>query len=286
MTRNSARWIASLLSQYVVWVLSAGAGEPIVSETATGWRIRNAHFAAEIGKDAGGLLTSLADSEGNRLLGPFGIYTDVGLYGERRYYGTRHETAPRVTVRREGEAIVVVSEGRLIRSADEKPDYPLIRYKAVARFDASAAMAVSVVITPEFDAKPPSAFVAHTVSVPDAPEIFAHTAEGLLCQDAATRSTRTWQSALDPLDPLRPFFGVCTRRRRCVVFTHIRSASGLGNVFYHESGHKSLTAFFAWRCGKASGGVVKGKPLDVSYTIRVLKNPAELGGMECVMGNP
>ena len=279
MTRASARVASLLLVPYVLSVLSACAGQLVLSEAENGWRIRNAHYTAEIAKAAGGLMARLADAEGHVLLDRFEVYTDVGLYGARRYYGSRHETQARVSVARQGEAVVAASEGRLLRSADEKPDYPLIRYRAELRFDASPAIRVAVAITPEFDAKPPSAFVAHILGLPDAPEVFALTAEGLLCQDAATRSTRTWQSAHDPLDERRPLFGVCTGRRTCLVFTDIRSASGLTNVFVHESGHKSLAAFFAWRSGPAQAGVSKGKTLDVAYTLRLLKSPDELGAL-------
>ena len=131
-------------------------------------------------------------------------------------------------------------------------------------------------LTPELTAKPPRAFLAHTVGVADAPELFANTADGFLCQDAATRSARTWQSRHDPLDRKRPAFGVCTKHKTCLVFTDIRSSSGLANVFVHESGEQSLAAFFAWRDGRSPSPIVKGQKLDLAYTIRILNGPDDL----------
>ena len=281
MTRISTALASLLFVPFVLFVLSvpsACAGELTLSEAGAGWRIGNAHYTAEIAKASGGLLSRLADADGRVLLDRFEIYTDAGVYGERLYYGTRHEDAARVRVERQGKRVVAVSEGRLLRDA-EKPDYPLIRYRAELTFDDTAAVRVAITLTPELAAAPPSAFIAHIVGVADAPELFALTADGLLCQDAATRSTRTWQSKGDPLDRRRPLFGVCTSRRACLVFTDIRSGAGLANVFVHESGNKSLTAFFAWRDGPTLHGIAKGQALDLAYTIRLLDSPDGLGAL-------
>jgi hypothetical protein len=258
---------------------AAAGGGPTLQTGSDGWRVGNAHYRVELSKAGGGLVARLADASGHVLLDRFELYTDVGLYGERRYYGSRHETQARVTTTRRGEALVVVSEGRLLREADGKPDYPLVRYRVELTFDASASIRVAAALTPEFAAEPSSAFVAQIVGLADAPELFALTDDGLLCQDASAHSTRTWQSRADPLDARRPLFGACTSRGTCVAFTDIRSRAGLANVFVHESGRKSLVAFFAWRDGPGAAPVAKGKSLDLAYTIRLLKSPDELSAL-------
>jgi len=276
MRRRATRWVLVLLAPLCSAV---AAGEPTLQAVSDGWRVRNAHYQVELSRAGGGLVARLADAAGHVLLDRSELYTDVGLYGARRYHGTRHETQARVTTARLGEALVVTSEGRLLREAEGKPDYPLVRYRVELTFDASASIRVAAALTPEFAAEPPSAFVAQIVGLADAPEMFALTADGLLCQDASARNTRTWQSRVDPLDARRPVFGVCTSRGTCVAFTDIRSRAGLANVFVHESGRKSLAAFFAWRDGRGAAPVAKGHALDLAYTIRLLKSPAELRGL-------
>lgn len=269
----------ALFALVVLAAMSARAEGPTLEALPGAWRVSNAHYAAVISRSGGGLLAELTDARGRRLLDRFEIYTDVGLYDGRVSYSSRNEPSAALSWTKPGREITLVTRGRLLRQAEGEPDYPLVRYEVKLTFDATAAIRVAITLEPEFTVKPQRAFLALIIGLPDAPEFFANTADGLLCQDAATRSARTWQSANDLLHPRRPFFGVCTQRKTCIAFTDIRSESGLANVFVHESGKRTLAAFFAWRDGPSPSAIAKGQKLDLAYTLRLLREPDKLRGL-------
>lgn len=257
----------------------AHAADAVVEPLAKGWQIRTPHYSATVMGSGGGLLSSLSDAQGRPLLGRFDIYTDHGIFDGRRYVGSRLDPQPKVSHAERDGKHVFVTEGRLVAEGEGEPPKHTLRYRAELTFDAGPAIGVRITLTPDFAAKPPVAFLAHAVGLPDAAEFFALTADGLLCHDGATHSARTWQSRSDPLDRRKPLFGACTQGGGCLVFSDIRSTAGLDNVFVHESGRRSLTAFFAWCDGPTRRALAKGQPVDLAYTLRILRSTDQLRAM-------
>jgi hypothetical protein len=258
-----------LLSPPLILAGSAVAEGPALEKIDAGLRIRSRCYRAEIAAAGGGLIARVDDRDGRPLVGRLDIYTDVGIYDGHRFHGASNEIAARLCHVRRGKEVAVTAEGTLRDVRHEAPATSLLHYRAEMVFDDSAAIRVSIVLAPDFNVESPQVFLAHAVALPDAAEIFARTSDGLLCQDAATRSARTWQSARDPLDPERPAFGVCTSRRSCVALTNIRSQAGLANVFVHENSNRSLSAYFAWSDGMGQAKIARRRPLDLAYTILV-----------------
>ena len=276
--RSTAPIFVALLLALLAGPRERGA-DVVVEPLAKGWQIRNAHYSAIVRGSGGGLLSSLSDPQGRPVLNRFDLYTDHGIFDGRRYVGSSFDPTPTVTHSERDGKHVFVTEGRFLAEGEGKPAQPTLRYRAELTFGASPAIGVRLTLTPELSAKPSVAFLAHAVGLPDAAELFALTADGLLCQDAATRSDRTWQSRGDPLDRRKPIFGACTKGGGCLVFSDIRSTAGLDNVFAHESGRRSLTAFLAWCDGPTRRTLAKGQLVDLAYTLTVLTSTDQLRAM-------
>lgn len=265
---RALHWLCLFASLAPAW-----GGEPRVDERPDGWQVVNAHYTAVVSRKTGGLLASLTDSAGQRLIARFDVYTDAGFYAEREYYGTGKEPTPRVDIARKEGKLVVTSEGRLACSGEGQSEYPSIRYRVQLTFDASTAIGVSMRLVSDVEGAPRRAFLAHAVGLADAAETFVATADGLLCRDAARRAGRTWGSVHAPLAATRPVLGACTKTRTCLAFTHLRSLAGLANVFFHESGMGQATVFFAWHDGPMRAALHKGAAYDLAYTLHVVGVP-------------
>ena len=89
-------------------------------------------------------------------------------------------------------------------------------------------------------------------------EFFVNTADGLISELAATRSTRTYQSEGEPLSMENPYLGVVLQSGQVVVFRFVGGLDSLLNIFLHDSGTGPTNLFLAQLSGSTSRQTRKG----------------------------
>lgn len=255
-----------------VLLTSAAAGArcaPLVEELGNGVRVMTPHLVAEMTAANGGLVARVTDRAGTEVCLGQGIYTDWGIYAQRQYVGTAHSGAAPV-VKEAGERVVVTATGELRTENGGDPGAPgRMDYSVRYTFSDGPEVSVEWMVTPSFDLAPDAAFFSFIMHTNDCRGVIARTEAGVLLQDMATTSGRSYQSALEPLDATRPLLGLLRSDGAVLLFTGMVGRPDLGNVFVHESGQGAAGVFLAWETGGPAGRLVKDEPWRGGFTMRL-----------------
>lgn len=264
VSRDRHRSVVALLALCATAAFAA----PRVEESADALVIANAHFTITIDKAEGGGASDIATAAGQPITGAHSIYTDYGIYPERVYVGSSDAPAE-VTIRTDGDRVIARAEGALCHRDGAPPDDPgLIAYWIEYAIGDDPTIRISWGATPEFSVPEPGAFFSYIFGVRGCIGVFANTDEGILLQDIADHSTRTYQSAEEPLNPDQPWLGFMRRDGSVIAFTDLQSTVGFGNVFFHEDGKGGAAVFFAWLCG-IGPDIEAGEEWRASFTLRL-----------------
>lgn len=216
------------------------------------WTLRNAHLVARFDRSHGGVLYGLTDAAGRPYLTSGGIYTDYGLYEERRYLGTDPVDDAELSAEEADGQVRVVARGVCRpRPGDPAPAHDL-RYELTVAAAEEPAIELSCAVSYGATVEQASGFLATIFSLPDTIEWAADTVDGRV-NERFGGDGRCFQSALLPLDPARPRLQVVYRDGRVLTVEEVRAVVGpLDNVFLHRAG-TGVALFFAWLSG--GGGV-------------------------------
>lgn len=248
---------------------SVACAAPRVQETEERIVVANDHLTLVVGKSAGGTLAELRTADGRLLTANHGLYTDRGIYGEDAYVGTGQ--APATTrSRAENGRVILRAEGVLCDREGKPPTDPgAIAYWVEYALADEAAVHVSWGARPDFSLDLNRGFLAYIMSVTGCAGVFANTDEGVLLQDIAGHSTRTFQSASEPLSRGAPWFGVLRADGPAVAFTDLAAQPPFANAFLHEDGRGGAVVFFAWLDGGARRSLAPDDEWRGAFTLRV-----------------
>ena len=257
------RYVPALLASVVLWAVCTDRAAALdVADSATAIEVRTAHYVASISKQEGGVLKSLRSvPDGCELVRDFRIYTDVGLYPERGYVGTRNETEPRIELSRTTDSVTVTSSGVLKgeRAAGHQP----IRYRLVYRFDASPRIAIESEVTPFATEGAVRAFMATCFAVPGMTEWAVNTIDGVIREDRQDGPQRSYEASRTWIDPHRPEVGFMAEGASLLATGIGAEGSGeLQNIIIHGS-----SFFLAWLAGPAIQ--VRNEPYRVTFELVV-----------------
>lgn len=241
--------------------------------------ISNPYFTATFAKARGGALSQLRTAAGQLITGDHGLYTDRGIYGEDVYIGASH-VAGKMQVRTQAGRVIVRSEGTLSDREGKAPpvgtrprrvqtEPGTIAYWLQYTIGDGPTIRIEWGATPSFSMPQARAFFSYIFSVPDCIGLFANTDEGVLLQDMADHSTRTFQSSAEPLSFTDPWLGLMRRDATTVAFTDLHSTVPFANVFYHENGRGGAGVFFAWMDGGHVRDLEAGKEWRAGFTLRL-----------------
>jgi hypothetical protein len=245
-------------------------GTPVVREEATGPVVETTHFRAAFDVSKGGLLDKLTDSTGRTLVSGCRTYTDQGFDVARRPVSSGFEKSPKVQVERSAASVSIACEGVLRREDGQQAQAGPIRYSAQYEFGDTPMLKVTLAVALGFEQPEASGFLAHMMTLGDHVEWFAHTADGRICERAATTSQRTWQSALEPLSPEAPWLGVLLRTAQVLRVSRLRANPPLQNVFFHDSGKGPTTLFLAWLDAKGTVAMRPNERCEASFVLELL----------------
>lgn len=254
---------------------SVALAAPEYEETDDAVIVRNQHFEATFSRANGGLLSRLVRPDGGEILAGSRLYTDTGYFQAKRHpaVSSSNCTEPRLTVKHDGPIIEIEAAGRLVGSEAGPWDRGLAAmYSATYRVDDSPRLWCECVCWAEFDdPEERSAFLA-LVFHPSQPmtEVFALTADGLICRGVTDRSQRIFQSSQELLDPVHPFFG-CLNSETGDFLAFAAPGpedwSGLDHAIIHDSGNGHLAPFLCFRDGYHPQAIQAGKRHTLEYTI-------------------
>lgn len=228
---------------------------PAIDQTGEELTVRTARYAATFAADSG-LLHTLALADGTPLLVSSRVYNDV-LPDGRKGFGPKATAPAKATPQADGSVVVEVAGRLLDAEGNPHPVFPL-GYRARYQFDDSAQVRLAVSLVPEFDSEAVYGFAAHILSLAAHREFFVNTADGLISELAATRSTRTYQSEGEPLSMENPYLGVVLQSGQVVVFRFVAGVDSLLNIFLHDSGTGPTHLFLAQLSGPTSRQTRKG----------------------------
>jgi hypothetical protein len=249
-------------------VCPALAQAPTVEDSGTQIVISNACYRATVLR-ASGMLGGVALPDGTEVLGGDQLYSDHGLYPEPYHVTSNRETGAAVELLREGERVTVTSRGVLRGEGDLADPQQPIAYVFSYTFDTSPTFHIRFSATPSFTIDQPNGFLSYLIGVPRYAEWFAKSAEGVIFQPAGPTSMRTYQSALEPLDPADPWIGLLLPNGAIVAWSGFRGDPPPTNVFMHESGQGATGVFLAWLCGGGVKDLVAGQPWTAEFDLHV-----------------
>jgi hypothetical protein len=183
---------------------------------------------------------------------------------------------PRLTVRREAQAVLVEAEGDLRGTEPGAWQQRRIGYTATYRVEESPGLWCECVCWPEFDdPEERSAFLAVVFHVAEPmTEVFAATADGLICRGVGTQSRRVFQSSEDTLDLERPFFGCLNSETGGFLLLSApdgESWSSVDHAIIHDSGNGQVAPFLCFRDGYHPTAIVAERRHTVHYTLEAGK---------------
>ena len=274
------------------------ADQPKVERSGGRVKVTTSHFVAAFDQAGGSLLTSLHSADGRALITGSRIYHDNMMRYPRKPYRSTSDRPPEVHAEDGGKRVVVEAKGRLLDDAGAPHEIGDFSYVVRYTFDASPQLRIVTSMTVGFDEPELRGFLAHIFSTAPQREFFANTTDGRICELAATRSRRTWQSRLEPLSETAPWLGCVLESGLVLRFTlgtvsrgpgaargrdaeasvgRLQGAPGskaagtaagtvhkgqspepLQNVFFHGSGKGPMAVFFAWLDGGTTRPVNKG----------------------------
>lgn len=231
--------------------------------------VANQHFQAAISKAQGGAIAELKSAEGRTHCAGHGLYTDRGIYGDGVYVGTA-QAAATTQVRNAHGTITVHSQGTLVDRQGQMPREPgTLSYYLEYAFTEEPKILVQWGVKPDFSHEPVGGFLSYLFQVADCIGIFANTDEGVLLQDVASHSTRTYASAIQPLSRRDPWLGLMKSDGSVIACTDMQSTVPFANVFLHETGQGGAAVFFAWMDGSRAPALAAGEELRGSLLLRV-----------------
>jgi hypothetical protein len=242
---------------------------PQVTRTADTVTVRNDSLQMTVRTDNGGALSELRTADGVLLSSGHALYTDQGLYGPQVYAGTSQvRVTPTVTA--DGGRVKVRSEGRLALRDGAPAETPgHMAYFLEYEMGDGPALTVRWGATPDFSIQKLTGFFAYIGSLPNLAGLFANTIDGVLLQDPAAQSGRSYQSAVCALSVEHPWFGVLRQDGIALALCNPTGNPPLPNCFFHEDG-KSGTAFFlTWLNGASPQSLEAGKTWTGQCEIRV-----------------
>jgi hypothetical protein len=266
MKRAPRRAMLLWLSLALPW--PALCQPPTVEESPTQTLIASPYYRATIER-ASGTLSGIALPDGTSVLGADRLYSDHGLYPEPYSVGSDKETNAAVELRHEGERVTVESHGVLRGEGGLSDPERRLEYTFAYTFDSSPTIHVRFTATPNFTLKEPTGFFSYLIGVPRYTEWFAKTAEGVIFQPAGSVSTRTYQSADEPLDFADPWLGVLLPDGTILAWSAFRGDPPPTNVFMHESGQGSTAVFCAWLSGPGVAELVEGQPWTAELDLHI-----------------
>jgi len=273
MNALSRRTVVALVLGSLTW--HALSQPPTVEQAQDKVVVTNAFYRATLLGARGGTLSEVAFPDGKPVLNGDLLYTDHGLYPEGNTVGSDKETNATMELRQEGERVVVESRGTLRGEGALREPERRVDYAFTYTFDPSSTIHVHCSATPGFALKDPSGFFSYLVSVPHYSEWFAKTADGVIFQPAGPVSTRTFQSANEPLDFEDPWVGLLLPDGGLVAWSNLRGSPALTNVFMHESGQGSTGFFCAWLCGPGVADLVPGQPWIAEFDLHLWPQSAQ-----------
>lgn len=250
---------------------------PTVEKTPEAVTVKAQHYTAIFTPAQGGALSELRDASGQVLTTGHFLYTDHGVYTEGAYFGTGHATGAVEVQERDGQ-VTLITTGSLC-DAGGKPcaDPGATEYRLEYTISDAAELRIDWTATPRFDREVKGGFFAYVLSVSGCVGLFANTIDGVLLQDMATESGRSFQSAAEPLSLVSPWFGVMRQDGSAIAFTKLRGTPPVENAFMHEHGKGGGGVFFTW---PAAGQLRTGEPWRGGVTVRLGKTMAEAVGDE------
>jgi len=268
MATLTVAWQATLA--LVVVLAAAGScvwAAPEVQQDDAAIVVSNAHFSITVGKNSGGTVSAWRRADGRQITSGHGLYTDRGIYGDGVYVGTTKEKAT-VTVQRDETGSVTVRAEGVLRDADGAlPGEPgKIAYWVQYIVSDAPALKVEWGATPDFSTDS-GEFFSYIFSITDTIGLFANTDEGVLLQDPADHSTRTFQSASEPLNRDDPWWGFMFRDGTVLSLTGLRSEPAFANLFCHENGTGGGGVFLAWINGRRRAPLEKGVAWRAAVTL-------------------
>jgi hypothetical protein len=237
------------------------AASPEVTEAETSIRVRTESCEALIDRRQGGALAALGRPGAPQpLLTAHQVYTDFGLYPDRGYVGTGKEPNAKTTVERQGDIVVVTSQGQL--QGEPAAGRELSRYRLTYRFGSAPGVAVECEVVPAATATTVSAFLATYFTLPRLREWAVNTVDGIIREDVGDGKQRDYESTRLAIHAQQPQVGFIMDDGTSLLVTDIRSSAPtpLQNCIIHG---RSL--FLAW----LSGAEVKvsAAPYRVSFRL-------------------
>ena len=178
------------------------------------------------------------------------LYTDVGLYDDRRVMGIALETCPRRQVARQGQAVAVTFTGILRQpswNAVQRgwPAEPRISYR-LSYLVSGSQVSLRFALTPSTAHPQARAFFGYCLPLAGVREWWADTAAGRLVGKAdGVGEGRVFATGKTPLSPARPELGLELEGTRLLVRLPADSALHPQNLFLLAGGPGRLTLFAA-----------------------------------------
>jgi len=268
---------SAVLGVTLLWLCAVVCAAPTVEKTPDAITVKARHYTAIFSPVQGGALSELRDAAGQVLTTGHFLYTDHGVYTEGAYFGTAHATGAVEVQEGDGE-VTVLSTGSLC-DAGGKPgtDPGATEYRLEYLITDAPEVRIDWTATPRFDREVKRGFFAYVLSVSGCVGLFANTLDGVLLQDMATESGRSFQSAAEPLSLDAPWFGVMRQDGSAIAFTELRGTPPVENAFMHEDGKGGGGVFFTW---PGAGQLRAGEPWRGGVTVRLGKTMAQAVGEE------
>ncbi len=208
---------SSVTLRYVLWpgpggVVAAKPADPRLHTEAGSYVFENRHYRLALGRADGGGLRELrrrvGQGWGPNLVSGLDTYTDVGLYGDSHDpAGRAHRTNARsrgdleaaLRVRHEGSDLVLCFEGAMRSGSNDSLDVqrPLTWYRHEYRLNDTPTIRLALGVRPHgsLPREPVTAFVSHTLTLPDTRAWRAAAGDGAAGADFPAKFTdRLWQS--------------------------------------------------------------------------------------------
>jgi len=247
------------------WALPSAAA-PVVTVSGREVVVSNEHLKVVVDGNQGGAIREIRRSDGRLVAANFGLYTDRGIYGDGVYVGTGAVQVQPVVSEAEGK-VTVRSEGTLRTRDGAIPREPgALAYYLECAVGDGAQVEIRWGLSPGFSWDE-TQFLSLIFSVTDMLGLFANTDDGVLLQDAAAKSGRTFQSVRTALSPSSAWLGVMHHDGTVRAFDGFEATAPLANIFLHENGQGQAAVFFAWYDAGAGVALGEGVPMGARFTL-------------------
>lgn len=237
-----------------------GPGWTFAAEGAN-YIFKNEHYTLVLGKSRGGGIFGLTPARRDEpVVTASNVYSDRGLYGtattpdgrtvkEAGLSSVDYETDARFW--RDADALVVEFQSFLrSRFRPRNVANPRVQYRLRYRLDSSRRVQVECAVRPLISSKGIDAFLAQTLSLPNARawhvKLARGEARGRFAIQAGARGKRVWESIKEPLGPkseLQIELATAQRLRLANIAAPVKDVQ---NVFVLDAGGSRAVVFFAF----------------------------------------